>query len=499
MVNDSDDGFQDASAADLLRIPRDQWPKPKPKLTAEDVERLVALQEPQPRLGIYLPPDPMEYQFMREACAERAAREFMEYLEPGSIMDLTIQTLMDSENRVQPWLRVKTALATMSLALGRKVQTECGLLANLYLIGVAPTGEGKENGAKFLRSIDSATGHNCCNNRGQIEDLPFSDSSLTAMLRVDPVRLILADEFGQLMGANGKAQSPNYARLAWMMTKLYTHGRGAFAAPFYADQKKQKESGGGVPTTPFLSVVALTQKRPFVEALTSSDMENGFLPRNLVFLGLETPEATSGIRVQVIPQSLIDQVQALRDWKSDDPFDNAFADFYVTFRFTRDASDLLDQFEEYWRTIKREGYANADTSSLVYTRSLEQVKRVALLVAANNLCSIPSEGASIGLQDVQAALGVVGQCATDLRRLADHHISDTPTESLTKKILAFIRQKGPGGEPGRTLTEICKRFQSVPALTRTQILKDLVESRHEIVALPYQPRVGRAGVRYKPS
>ena len=51
MVNDSDDGFQDASLADLLRIPRDQWPKPKPKLTAEDVERLVALQEPQPRLG----------------------------------------------------------------------------------------------------------------------------------------------------------------------------------------------------------------------------------------------------------------------------------------------------------------------------------------------------------------------------------------------------------------------------------------------------------------
>lgn len=45
----SDD--DDATAADIKRIPRDKWPKAKPKLTAKDVEHIVAKQEPQPRLG----------------------------------------------------------------------------------------------------------------------------------------------------------------------------------------------------------------------------------------------------------------------------------------------------------------------------------------------------------------------------------------------------------------------------------------------------------------
>lgn len=497
---DTDNAFEIATAADLLKIPRDQWPKPKPKLTIEDVERLVALQGPQPLLGVDLPPDPMEYQFMREACAERAAAEFQEFISPGSMMDEVLSSLRESENRKQPWLRVMTALATMSLAAGRKISTECGLMGNLYMIGVAPTGEGKEAHAKLLRTIDKAAPRGCCNNVGQIEDLPFSDSSLTAMLRVDPVRLLLVDEFGQLLGANGKAPSANHARLVQMLTKLFTHGRGPFAAPFYADLKKQKESGGGVPTTPFLSMVALTQRKTLVDALSSNDLESGFLPRSLVFIGLDCPERSIGIRHHAVPRNLVNQFQQWREWSPDDLLDNAFGDFYEAFRFTSDAADLLDQFDEYWLDLKRSGYATADTGSLVYTRSLEQVKRVALLVAANNLYSPPCRGGGvIDWPDVKAAIGVVGQCVTDMRRLADHHISDTPTESMTKKILEFIRQPVGTGNPGKTLTEISKRFQSIPAQTRTQVLKDLVEQRHDLVATQIRSAKGRPGVLYRPT
>lgn len=489
---------QDATVADLLKIPRDKWSKPKPKLTIGDVERLVAIQGPSCKLGVDLEPTiedgfswlindlglsyeeaieaPNPFQFMGLGCPDTAAKAFERSLVPDSIMELAIRAIEQSEFRVQPWLRVSAALAAMSLTAGRKIQTRCGILPKLYQVNVAPTGEGKDIGGKLVRKIDDLTKNENPTKRGQVEDMPFSDSGLLAMLKADPVRLILVDELGQLMGANKKTANANNGRLFRALTNLFTHGRGGFSGPHYADAKKQKESGGGVESTPFVSLLMLSQRETLSSELSAHDLESGLLPRCLLFMGHETPEARQGSLINV-PELLLKQVRAWRSWGPDDPLDGAFGDHFEIFDFTDDALDLIGQFDAYWLKKKREGYSEGDKSSLVFARGIELVKKVALLIAANNLLGPPQGTELINAEDVRYAIGLVGQCLMDLKRLATDHISDTDTERRAKEMLAFIRKPSPNGKPGRTLSEITRKFQKFTARDRVATLQDLRNSQ----------------------
>lgn len=423
--------------------------------------------------------------------------EFETGVRPGGIMDLTIKAMRAAEWRHQPRFHVSTALALMSLAVGRKVQTVCGLLPNLYLLNCCPTGEGKEIGAKLLRQADEKSGEliqgaNEVEIARQVADIPHSDSGLYQVLRKDPVRLLVVDEFGQILGAGRKAQSSNQGKLFAALTKLFTHGRGTYAVPCYADSARQKQAGD-ISSTPFVSLLALTQRETLVAELSSADSESGVLPRCLLFNGFDEPEVKKGAAL-ALPHALLIQLQRWRSWKPGGA-SHPDADPFTSWRFHPEAEIFLEELDKAWYKAKRAGRAMGDTSTLVYSRALEIVKKVALLLAADSLGG-PGPDTQIQSHHVQLAFKVVNQSVEEMRTMVSDHVADSEYECLVKEVLAFIKKKNASGGAGRTLSEITKKFQKVPPNWRQLALNDLVERR--VVKRASFPTSGRTGYEYTP-
>ena len=55
--------------------------------------------------------------------------------------------------RPQPWLAVGAALAVLGALMGRKVRTPTNLRSNLYVLGIAESGGGKDHARKAIKEI----------------------------------------------------------------------------------------------------------------------------------------------------------------------------------------------------------------------------------------------------------------------------------------------------------------------------------------------------------
>ena len=74
-----------------------------------------------------------------------------ELLEPGGLLQEIMEFNLRGAIREQPILALAGALTLMSVITGRKVQDEIGTLANLFILGVAASGAGKERARVVLK------------------------------------------------------------------------------------------------------------------------------------------------------------------------------------------------------------------------------------------------------------------------------------------------------------------------------------------------------------
>ena len=61
------------------------------------------------------------------------------------VLGLMVEHILATAIRPQPWLAVGAALAVLGALMGRKVCTPTNLRSNLYVLGIAESGGGKDH------------------------------------------------------------------------------------------------------------------------------------------------------------------------------------------------------------------------------------------------------------------------------------------------------------------------------------------------------------------
>jgi hypothetical protein len=384
---------------------------------------------------------------------------------------LFVSYILATAIRPQPWLAVGAALTALGTLMGRKYRTETNLRSNLYVIGLAVSGGGKDHARNAIKEafLAAEVAEHLGGNR-----IVSGAGLLTALYR-QPASLFQIDEFGQFLASIiDKRRAPKHLAEIWdLLTELSTSAGSTFLGAEYADQKlKPREDI----IQPCCGIHATTVPDTFWTALRSGSLQDGSLARFLLFRSTEDiPDRNrTATALSTVPADLVDALQAIaagvvRPDRGNlvgtdaptvvpDPHTVPMAD---------DARQLFDALDE--EITQRQRQAIGSNHGAVLARVWENTAKVALIkaVSADPLHPI------IRFEDAAWARDVVAHCVATLLTQANRHLADNDTERNHKRVLEVIRS---AGAEGLTKNELVRRTQFLDKRQRDDVVATLIES-----------------------
>jgi Protein of unknown function (DUF3987) len=382
---------------------------------------------------------------------------------------LFVTYMLDTSIRPQPWLAVGAALTAIGTLMGRRYRTTSNLRSNLYVIGMAASGGGKDHARNAIKEAFLAAGlaEHLGGNR------LASGAGRLAALRRQPASLFQIDEFGQFLASIiDKRRSPKHLAEIWdLLTELSTSAGSTFFGAEYADQKlKPREDI----IQPCCAIHATTVPDTFWPALRSGSLQDGSLARFLIFRSTEDiPDRNRSSKpLTDVPASLIDALQAIAAGVPGFASGNLAQTGAPSVRpepypvpMTPDAEQLFEDLDQ--EITDRQRRSTDRHHGAVLARIWENTAKVALIKAV----SADPQRPEIRLEDAQWARDVVACCVDTLLTQAERHIAENEIERNHKRVLEIIRS---GGEYGFTKSELIRRTQFLDKRQRDDIVEGLI-------------------------
>ena len=403
---------------------------------------------------------------------------------------LFVSYILTTAIRPQPWLAVGAALTALGTLMGRKYRTGSNLRSNLYVIGLAVSGGGKDHARNAIKeaflAADLAT--HLGGNR-----IASGAGLLTALYR-QPASLFQIDEFGQFLASIiDKRRAPKHLAEIWdLLTELSTSAGNTFFGAEYADQHLKPRQDI---IQPCCGIHATTVPDTFWTALRSGSLQDGSLAHFLLFRSTEDiPDRNrTATTLTDVPADLVEALKMIaagvvRPDRGNlvgteaptvipDPYTVPMAD---------DARQLFNALDE--EITQRQRQAIGSNHGAVLARVWENTAKVALIKAVSADPAHPV----IRLEDATWARDVVAHCVATLLSEASRHLAENETERNNKRVLEIIRTAGPRGITKKHLYD---KTRFLTKRDREDILATLIEA--EEIGFTAQQTGGKPTITYR--
>ena len=391
---------------------------------------------------------------------------------PGFIGDVIAFNVQTSQ-RPQPVLALAAAISLQATLAARKVRDERGNRTNLYCVGLAPSGAGKDHARKVNKNLLFQAGLGA--HEGS-EDLA-SDAGLVTAVDRQPAVLFQIDEFGRFLRTIGDPKrAPHLFNVLTALMKLYSSADTVFRGKAYADAKRSK-----VIDQPCVNVYATTVPEHFFESLTADSLNDGFIARLLVFEAEATPPRQRSA-ARDVPEHLLD---AARWWGEFQPGGNLAREHPepAVIPCTTEAANIFDELAE--RVDAELAQSNVEGRSL-WARAEEKACRLALVYA----CSANREKPVIDENAARWACDLSVHMTRRMLLVAGQWVADGQFDARQKRVVRIIRKAG--GRISRR--ELSRRTQWLTQRERQEVIENLLET--EQVEQITEETAGRPKVIY---
>jgi hypothetical protein len=398
---------------------------------------------------------------------------------PGLIGDIILHNLATAHYPL-PELALGGALALMSSLTAGKVEYRQSR-SNIYVMGLAPSGGGKERARKLNREVLHAAGH------GEVcgPERIGSHAGIISALAENWNTLFQIDEIGRLLATMQSAQNaPHLFNIASVLMQIYSSADTIWQADAYGDRKKCK-----VLNYPHCVVYGTSVPGGFWESLTEENLSDGLIGRFLVFENPEYVDYQEPADVG-LPQSIVERA---RNWLEHRTHSGNLggmtnhegakpqrihADEQATERLRAHAMQISAK-------RKNEDPVNA----AIWSRHAEKTNKIAMLFA----CSRWTENSpwpTIRLTDADKAVRLNNWLTRRMLRRAGLHVAANQTEKDLLKVLRLLQS-----QEEWTQAELSRKMRWLKARDRREILLSLQESG-DIVAEERETK-GRTAVIYR--
>lgn len=404
----------------------------------ESAARLVAKSRNQPAA------EPQQAQKLDQTPPIRAPRGRFDPFTPqaaGGLIGAIAQWSLDSARRPVPEFSVLAGLSFVATMFGRQVVGPTGAGVNLYLVGVAGPGFGKEHAHKTLHTLAMDCGMQNLIGPGEVT----SGSAIEKVARRRPVFVMPWDEMGVVLQSVTGAGSSSWAKtIRKVLLEVFSKSTSVWSGKEHADPTK--DSSSEPIFAPTISLFGMSTPTTFYRGLTEETLSDGFVARLVVVEAKVRPARQDATPLMVTPPSL---AKALKDARAALPIpDLAKANWCnPSMRPALHTVPWADaEAEQRWLAIEDWQYEQIEEHGAhdgLIGRTAEHVVKIATVRALSNNPSRPA----VTVEDVEWAYAVVQRSIDNLDAGAREYMSGSQFEDLCKAILAALRRTKDGSLP----------------------------------------------------
>ncbi|QKS31383.1 MAG: bifunctional DNA primase/polymerase [Candidatus Accumulibacter similis] len=390
----------------------------------------------------------------------------------GGVIAEMMDLMERSAKRPQPVLALGASLVAVGALMGRKYRTTSNARSNLYVVGIAESGAGKNHSRMVINEIFSRAGLQRYLGGNKIAS---GAGLLNGILR-QPAILFQLDEFGMFLSAAvDRKRSPRYlCEILDLLTELYTTSGTTYFGTEYAHS--QAEVSRRAIHQPCVCVYGTTTPIHFWQALQATNVADGSLARFLILQTEEDfPESNDDFGSIDPPQELIERLLLIH--QGGGQLSGNLADVAGVDEVTPMPRrvPINEQARAVFRALDRDllsdlRAAHGSGFASILARIEENASKLALIRAVSR---DPVEPEITG-GDAEWGILIAQHCARQTIREASIRVSENAIESNHKRALQILQGSGPGGMPK---SEFTRRTQFMDARQRDGVLQTLVDAQ----------------------
>lgn len=479
-------------------LPRCKDPRAAERTMRQAFREGMAKPRTVPELPAEPPLAPAVYTITQQMIARAAAKQAPKAERPAVAPDLldvpgALRLFMEHCERTaispQPFLALAAGICMVGALAGRRYRTSTDLRTNIYAVGVADSGAGKDHARKQIRRCLYAA--NLVQYLGGA-DIASGSAMRTALMR-HPAMLFQIDEFGDWLGSVlGDKAATHKKQIAAYLKELYSSANTVWAGTEYADQSKQGRPREDV-QQPNACLYGTTTPGQLWGAVGGANLHDGLMARLLLFVSPCSYPDEQDPDLGEPPAALLEALQAIA---AGPPQDGAGDLAQLMLATTAPQPHTVPETPEASaarRDLRRHQLEQQRRHEGTYVTSIagrlaENAMKLALVRAVSRDPTRPV----IDAGDVAWGRTVAQHCVDTLLREAARHVADNDYEAKLNRALDYIRKHGP-----ITSMQMFRKGWRLPERERDEILRSLVNSGLAVaLAEASGPAGGRPAVRY---
>jgi hypothetical protein len=388
---------------------------------------------------------------------------------PGLVGDIATWLNRTARNP-SPTLNLGAALSYVGALAGRRYAGPTRLRSNVYIVGLAASGFGKEHPRAGVKSLASASGTLAKFFGG---NKISSSSALRNRVKQNPSLVYMIDEFGGFMRKVTSPKSGNHEKeIAEDLLEMTGTAGSIFMGADYAQNLAEPIHN------PNVCIYGTSTPEAFWKSLASGSVADGFLPRFIMLdAGTKRPAPREPIaNVDRPPTALIEAIQAFVVHKFGGNLSGISAAGNTS--ITPIQAEWGDGGKRVFDKLVDQMYKIMDGGSKdlepIYSRVGENSMRLALIVAAGANYERPVITEGI----MQWAAEVAVRSSRMLIDQAEERMSDNDRQAEYKRVRSIIDRSGGNGtvpnDVARSLNGIMDRRRM------HDIIEQLVEARQVV-------------------
>lgn len=361
----------------------------------------------------------------------------------GGLMGAISRWMLESAWRPVPEFSTIGAVAFCTALFGRRYSSPTGLGLNLYLMGIAGPGFGKDHPLKALQNLLADAGMQHLAGPGDIS----SDSALEHIVRQRPCFVMPMDEIGVFLQATGGRNSGGYERrIRKVLLDLYTKGDGMWTGKQKVPTQGSKtviDSAAEPVFNPTVSIMGMSTPTEFYSGLTEANLSDGMIARMTIIAADKRPTPREEREPVIPPKSLVAEVKRVAaeypTSKGNMSNNNWRMPTVRPAIYMVPWADVAAKAR--WREVEDWQLATIDddpSKDGFVSRAAEQTLKLATLRAISRNAADPA----VITEDVEWGWSIVSQSLWSLDAGVDKHMVNGDFEKLCKTIVQTLEKSG---------------------------------------------------------
>lgn len=349
---------------------------------------------------------------------------------PGLVGDIC-RWITETARHPQPILSLGAALTVVGTAIGRRWAGPTLSGTHLYVVGLAPSGAGKDHVLKQSQRLLRA-----CGMKGHVGPSEFiSMPAVINLLWRMPLSLCAMDEFGAfLKRINGKRASPFEAAISKILRTAWGSSFSNMTTPEWAG-KEAKDI-----LSPAMSIFGASTPEEFYGSLEGADQDNGVLNRFLILAAPSRPaERDPKLPPLEVPPAIIDNLTRLYNGSVGNIPGGVNRSDQVNepkvHQLAWGAEPAKDLYEAFAHEVEQRSDNNVLERSFL-ARTVEMALRIATIIAAGRGSS------TVDASDIEAGRDLSMWSSETMIRGARDYISDNDNQAQAQLIVRIVRGHG---------------------------------------------------------